>query len=204
MHRWHANCEGAEPPGASAAVGQLLARVAHRSQGVPASGSSLLIRTAPLTARSERVGSPAIDQRRGAETRGDTGSNRAPPPSSSRKPDPSLDRAETGEIGTAYRIRTGDLRLERAVSWASRRMRHRDDGGGHRRRGEGYQRARDASTVGSGGPGVRADASRGTRGWPRRPAGGSVRRQRGRSANARRRARTPHRATRPAVRPHRG
>ena len=26
-------------------------------------------------------------------------------------------------IGTAYRIRTGDLRLERAVSWASRRMR---------------------------------------------------------------------------------
>ena len=25
--------------------------------------------------------------------------------------------------GTAYRIRTGDLRLERAVSWASRRMR---------------------------------------------------------------------------------
>src|SRR5262245_26361485 len=27
-------------------------------------------------------------------------------------------------IGTAYRIRTDDLRLERAVSWASRRMRH--------------------------------------------------------------------------------
>ena len=27
-------------------------------------------------------------------------------------------------VGTAYRIRTGDLRLERAVSWASRRMRH--------------------------------------------------------------------------------
>src|SRR3990172_3311107 len=26
-------------------------------------------------------------------------------------------------VGTAYRIRTGDLRLERAVSWASRRMR---------------------------------------------------------------------------------
>src|SRR5689334_21435323 len=26
--------------------------------------------------------------------------------------------------GTAYRIRTDDLRLERAVSWASRRMRH--------------------------------------------------------------------------------
>jgi hypothetical protein len=28
-------------------------------------------------------------------------------------------------IGTAYRIRTDDLRLERAVSWASRRMRRR-------------------------------------------------------------------------------
>ena len=28
-----------------------------------------------------------------------------------------------GEFGTAYRIRTGGLRLERAVSWASRRMR---------------------------------------------------------------------------------
>src|SRR5437867_1939812 len=30
--------------------------------------------------------------------------------------------------GTAYRIRTGDLRLERAVSWASRRMRRRGVG----------------------------------------------------------------------------
>ena len=28
-------------------------------------------------------------------------------------------------VGTAYRIRTGDLRLERAASWASRRMRPR-------------------------------------------------------------------------------
>jgi len=33
-----------------------------------------------------------------------------------KRPDPSVDRAEKGEIGTAYRIRTGDLRLERAVS----------------------------------------------------------------------------------------
>src|SRR5450759_3272781 len=33
----------------------------------------------------------------------------------------------SGEVaGTAYRIRTDDLRLERAVSWASRRMRLRD------------------------------------------------------------------------------
>ena len=31
------------------------------------------------------------------------------------------------EAGTAYRIRTGDLRLERAVSWASRRMRRARD-----------------------------------------------------------------------------
>ena len=31
-------------------------------------------------------------------------------------PDLSSDRAENNEIGTAYRIRTGDLRLERAVS----------------------------------------------------------------------------------------
>jgi Phage integrase family len=33
-----------------------------------------------------------------------------------KKPDPSVERAETGDLGTAYRIRTGDLRLERAVS----------------------------------------------------------------------------------------
>ena len=36
--------------------------------------------------------------------------------------------------GTAYRIRTGDLRLERAVSWASRRMR-RGRAGDERRTG---------------------------------------------------------------------
>jgi hypothetical protein len=30
-------------------------------------------------------------------------------------------------VGTAYRIRTGGLRLERAVSWASRRMRQEPD-----------------------------------------------------------------------------
>jgi hypothetical protein len=33
-----------------------------------------------------------------------------------KKPDPSVDRAEKDGFGTAYRIRTGDLRLERAVS----------------------------------------------------------------------------------------
>ena len=33
-----------------------------------------------------------------------------------KRPDPSVDRAENDEFGTAYRIRTGDLRLERAVS----------------------------------------------------------------------------------------
>jgi hypothetical protein len=31
-------------------------------------------------------------------------------------PDPSVDRVDEGGFGTAYRIRTGDLRLERAVS----------------------------------------------------------------------------------------
>ena len=34
-------------------------------------------------------------------------------------------RRQIEGVGTAYRIRTGDLRLERAVSWASRRMRLR-------------------------------------------------------------------------------
>ena len=33
-----------------------------------------------------------------------------------KRPDLNSDRAENGEFGTAYRIRTGDLRLERAVS----------------------------------------------------------------------------------------
>ena len=57
---------------------------------------------------------------------GDKGSNKGypTPAEASERPDPSVDRAENGGIGTAYRIRTGDLRLERAVSWASRRMRH--------------------------------------------------------------------------------
>jgi hypothetical protein len=33
-----------------------------------------------------------------------------------KRPDLNSDRADEGEVGTAYRIRTGDLRLERAVS----------------------------------------------------------------------------------------
>jgi integrase len=45
-----------------------------------------------------------------------------------KRPDPNSDRAESGEVGTAYRIRTDDLRLERAVSWASRRMRRSQRG----------------------------------------------------------------------------
>jgi len=69
---------------------------------------------------------------------------RAPPTvaEANEKPDPSVDPGRTGEIGTAYRIRTGDLRLERAVSWASRRMRRRvGDGRRDRRcRPTGYQR----------------------------------------------------------------
>jgi hypothetical protein len=56
---------------------------------------------------------------------GDKGSNKGSRSAAEANegPDPNSDRAENGEIGTAYRIRTGDLRLERAVSWASRRMR---------------------------------------------------------------------------------
>ena len=48
----------------------------------------------------------------------DKGSNKGSPTpaEASERPDPSVDRARNGEIGTAYRIRTGDLRLERAVS----------------------------------------------------------------------------------------
>ena len=41
-------------------------------------------------------------------------SSRIPP--GNKKPDPGVNRADAGEFGTAYRIRTGDLRLERAVS----------------------------------------------------------------------------------------
>ena len=51
-------------------------------------------------------------------TGGHKGSNKGSPTASEAiaGPDPSVDRADEGEIGTAYRIRTGDLRLERAVS----------------------------------------------------------------------------------------
>jgi hypothetical protein len=48
----------------------------------------------------------------------DKGSNKGSPTltAETERPDPNSDRAAKGEIGTAYRIRTGDLRLERAVS----------------------------------------------------------------------------------------
>jgi hypothetical protein len=63
------------------------------------------------------------------QTGGDKGSNKGSPAAAetNERPDPNSDRAESGEVGTAYRIRTGDLRLERAVSWASRRMRRARD-----------------------------------------------------------------------------
>ena len=54
-------------------------------------------------------------------TQGDKGSPAAA--EANEGPDPRSDRAESEGCGTAYRIRTGDLRLERAVSLASRRMR---------------------------------------------------------------------------------
>ena len=61
---------------------------------------------------------------------GDKGPDRGPnaAPRTRKRPDPNSDRATSGDVGTAYRIRTDDLRLERAVSWASRRMRPRQRG----------------------------------------------------------------------------
>ena len=146
----------------------------------------------------------------------DQGSNEGSPTpaEASERPDSSVDRARNGGVGTAYRIRTGDLRLERAVSWASRRMRRSGNGGGRRRRGEGYQRPREASTgasrlggtarPASGAASVRAGASRGRSGSPRRPAGDSAPRRPGRSASAPRTARTRHRAIPPAAPRRRG
>jgi hypothetical protein len=77
--------------------------------------------TVELWVDEDRQGSSA------AAASGDKGPDKGPdaPRLPTTRPDLSSDRAEEGEIGTAYRIRTGDLRLERAVSWASRRMRLR-------------------------------------------------------------------------------
>ncbi len=89
----------------------------------------------------------------------DKGSNKGSPTpvEASERPDPNVDRAGNGEIGTAYRIRTDDLRLERAVSWASRRMRRalsrRDRPGGRIARAR-----RIGNRAPSPGPGTRFDA----------------------------------------------
>ena len=102
-------------------------------------------------------------------------------------------------LGTAYRIRTGDLRLERAVSWASRRMRQGLDGWrptvAEDTRGAANPRNRGGRRRPTGG------WSRGTRGASRRPGGSSARRARARSASGPRTARTARRATPPAARP---
>ena len=55
-------------------------------------------------------GEASAEPDKGAD-KGASGRRRA-----SKRPDLSSDRAETGGFGTAYRIRTDDLRLERAVS----------------------------------------------------------------------------------------
>ena len=49
---------------------------------------------------------------------GDKGPDKGPNAArrATKRPHLSSDRADDGEVGTAYRIRTGDLRLERAVS----------------------------------------------------------------------------------------
>ena len=90
-------------------------------------------------------------------------------------------------IGTAYRIRTDDLRLERAVSWASRRMRRRGSPMIPEERRASPAPARQPPTGGW---------RRGSCGPRRRPAGSCSRRRSGRSASARRTARTRHPATR--------
>ena len=68
--------------------------------------------TVELWVDAHRQGSSA------AAASGDKGPDKGPdaPRLPTKRPDLSSDRAEEGEIGTAYRIRTGDLRLERAVS----------------------------------------------------------------------------------------
>jgi hypothetical protein len=81
------------------------------------------------TLRGERLtADPRADrtQPRSSERPGNTPIPRRPdcgilkgasgPRRTTKKPDPSVDRAEIDGFGTAYRIRTGDLRLERAVS----------------------------------------------------------------------------------------
>jgi hypothetical protein len=68
--------------------------------------------TAELRVDEDPEGRPAT------ATRGDKGPDKGPdaPRRATKRPDPNSDRAVDSEIGTAYRIRTGDLRLERAVS----------------------------------------------------------------------------------------
>ena len=104
---------------------------------------------------------------------------------------------DAGEAGTAYRIRTGDLRLERAVSWASRRMRRRVRGLAATVR-DHTNGALRAPSRGPGKPQSRF-ASRKPADRTRRPAGSSARRRRGRSASAPRTARTTRPATPPAA-----
>ena len=95
---------------------------------------------------------------------------------------------EVMAFGTAYRIRTDDLSLERAVSWASRRMR-RDGGppcGGPGGMISGRRRARHGRFAQAGvdvpappsltAPRARAGATPGTRERLRPPAGSSARR----------------------------
>ena len=98
-------------------------------------------------------------------------------------------------VGTAYRIRTGDLRLERAVSWASRRMR-RGAGRNVRPATENSRTGADPATW----TGVRGGGSRGRPGASRRPADSPALRAPGRSGNGPRTARTVPQASRRGVR----
>jgi hypothetical protein len=90
------------------------------------------------------------------------------------------------------RHRKGMLPTERGVTCAS----HRNGAGAHRKR---------SCLRGVGGrPALRAGASRGSSGAPRRPADSSIRRGSARSGSVPRTARTPHRATPRAARHRQG
>ena len=67
-----------------------------------------------LDQKSGAASARPLNRHKGPDKGPDKGPNRDR--QAAKRPDPSVDRAESDEIGTAYRIRTGDLRLERAVS----------------------------------------------------------------------------------------
>ena len=90
----------------SVQVGITLDRYSH---ALPTLQTTAMARLDAILGRGDDAPPPA---------EADKGSNKGSPTlvEANEGPDPNTDRAKNGEIGTAYRIRTGDLRLERAVS----------------------------------------------------------------------------------------